>query len=62
MSELHTIEHFRRLAPNVQHDLALRFGLVDNGDDRVGYATYLLRAKMRGKMDQLAEAVQLAPQ
>ncbi len=62
MSEMHTIEHFRRLLPDVQQDLAARLGLIDEGDDRIGYATYLLRAKQRGKMDELGEAVQLAPQ
>lgn len=65
--DMFTIEHFRRLAPDVQRHLAEQHGLTEPDDDpdtppATLAARYLLRARDRGKMDDLATAVQLAPQ
>ena len=63
VNHFHTIAHFLHLAPEVQRDLAVRFDLLDpENRDRHQPNMWLLRAKETGKLWDLGEAVQLAPQ
>ena len=63
-SNLHTIEHFRRLRPEVQQDLAKKYDLYEPNEDpaSVDANTLLLRAHQKGKLYDLGRDVQLAPQ
>jgi hypothetical protein len=66
MSHMHTIAHFKLLAPDVQRGLADRLGLSVPEDCAASQGTlantWLLRAKNAGKLDEMGLAVQLAPQ
>ena len=62
MSDMHTIAHFLRLHPDIQHSLAEKLKLLNDADINPSPHTWLLRAKENGSLDALGLEVQLASQ